>query len=218
MLILKAGSNYHVEGGKLIGIRMDDSLQLNGVLERYSLQNELLDRQVIENGFLGKSIKPVVHVNEIVSNSSIDDDELPTPPFLMMLYPTEPLPVRPYQLVEYMMIQSAYNNLVTTSRYYYYTQANKEIYYGGKVAVVELVIIPIRRPSLLILVWFYVTTDKYFNIMNCFNSIPDQGAVCSIELFTDIPVDANPRTLFDWLTNSPGHAFIRLSKSSRERQ
>jgi len=50
--------------------------------------------------------------------------------------------------------------------------------------------------------------------INCFNAVPDDGADCSIEIFADIPVDANPNTFFDFNTGSPGHVFINVRKSN----
>src|SRR5207253_3731182 len=36
--------------------------------------------------------------------------------------------------------------------------------------------------------------------MSFFNSIPDAGATCSIEIFADIPVDGDPSKFFNWQT------------------
>ncbi len=38
--------------------------------------------------------------------------------------------------------------------------------------------------------------------------------VCIIELFTDIPVDDSPSALFTWAGGSPGHSFLKITKSS----
>ncbi|RYZ91072.1 MAG: hypothetical protein EOP04_01730 [Proteobacteria bacterium] len=50
--------------------------------------------------------------------------------------------------------------------------------------------------------------------MNCFTSIPDAGATCSIEILSDIPVDGDPANFFNWQTGSPGHTFIKMNKSN----
>lgn len=50
--------------------------------------------------------------------------------------------------------------------------------------------------------------------INCFNSIPDAGATCSIQIFTDIPVDSDPNLIFDFKSGSPGHTFINIRKSN----
>ncbi len=50
--------------------------------------------------------------------------------------------------------------------------------------------------------------------MKCFADIPDEGATGSIELFTDLPVNGDPNTFFDWETGSPGHTFIQLRKQN----
>lgn len=56
-----------------------------------------------------------------------------------------------------------------------------------------------------------IDIQKY---INCFNSIPDTGSTCSIEIFTDIPVDTDPNLLFDFNSGSPGHTFIQIKKSN----
>jgi hypothetical protein len=56
-----------------------------------------------------------------------------------------------------------------------------------------------------------IDIEKY---INCFSNIPDAGATCSIELFTDIPVDSDPNKIFDIGTRSPGHTFIQIKKSN----
>jgi hypothetical protein len=50
--------------------------------------------------------------------------------------------------------------------------------------------------------------------INCFNAIPDNGATCSIEIFTDMPVDNDPNKIFDFNSGSPGHVYIQLKKSN----
>jgi hypothetical protein len=52
------------------------------------------------------------------------------------------------------------------------------------------------------------------HILSCFQTISDLGATCSIELFTDIPVDGKPDIFFNWDAGSPGHTFIQLKKAN----
>lgn len=56
-----------------------------------------------------------------------------------------------------------------------------------------------------------IDLEKY---LKCFDNIPDDGATCSIEIFTDLPVDNDPTKLFDWKTESPGHTFLQIKKSN----
>ena len=56
-----------------------------------------------------------------------------------------------------------------------------------------------------------IDISKY---ISCFNNIPDNGASCSIELFTDIPVDTDPTIGFNWETGFPGHVFLNIKKSN----
>lgn len=53
--------------------------------------------------------------------------------------------------------------------------------------------------------------------LKCFDNIPDDGATCTITIYTDIPVDNDPSKLFNWQTRSPGHAFLELKKSNGTR-
>jgi hypothetical protein len=50
--------------------------------------------------------------------------------------------------------------------------------------------------------------------INCFTQIPDAGATCSIEIYADIPIDADPNKLLDFNSGSPGHSFIQIKKSN----
>jgi hypothetical protein len=50
--------------------------------------------------------------------------------------------------------------------------------------------------------------------IKCFGSVPDAGSTCSIEIYSDIPVDNNPNSFFDISTMSPGHTFISISKKN----
>ena len=50
--------------------------------------------------------------------------------------------------------------------------------------------------------------------LNCFGSVPDGGANCSITIYTDIPVNGDPSEFFNWQTGSPGHTFLSFSKSN----
>lgn len=54
-----------------------------------------------------------------------------------------------------------------------------------------------------------IDIQKY---IDCFSAVPDAGAECSIEIFTDIPVDDDPNKLFNWDNQSPGHTFIQIMK------
>jgi hypothetical protein len=56
-----------------------------------------------------------------------------------------------------------------------------------------------------------IDLQKY---INCFNALPDAGAACAIEIFTDIPVDNDPYKLFNWEIGSPGHTFLRIRKTN----
>lgn len=50
--------------------------------------------------------------------------------------------------------------------------------------------------------------------MNCFGLIPDAGATCSIEIYTDLPVNGDASKFFDWTHGTPGHVFIQLRKEN----
>lgn len=50
--------------------------------------------------------------------------------------------------------------------------------------------------------------------LKCFSTVPDEGSTCSIEIFSDIPVDKDPNKLFNWQTASPGHTFLQIKKTN----
>lgn len=56
-----------------------------------------------------------------------------------------------------------------------------------------------------------IDLDSY---LKCFDKIPDAGAVCSIELLTDLPVDNEPLGGFNTRTGSPGHTFLQIRKQN----
>jgi len=56
-----------------------------------------------------------------------------------------------------------------------------------------------------------ISVDAY---MKCFSTIADAGSTCSIEVFTDLPVNGEPNTFFNWENGSPGHTFLQLKKSN----
>jgi hypothetical protein len=56
-----------------------------------------------------------------------------------------------------------------------------------------------------------IDLQKY---LNCFSRISDAGAISSIEIFADIPVDGDPNKLLNYQTGSPGHTFIKITKSN----
>ena len=56
-----------------------------------------------------------------------------------------------------------------------------------------------------------IDINKY---LKCFSSIPDDGAICDIQIMTDIPVDKDPGKFFDWTNGSPGHTFLKLTKTN----
>ena len=56
-----------------------------------------------------------------------------------------------------------------------------------------------------------IDVEKY---LKCFSAIPDEGALCTIEIFADIPVDSDPNKIVNIYSGSPGHTFIQLKKSN----
>ncbi|PZR29109.1 MAG: hypothetical protein DI535_03595 [Citrobacter freundii] len=56
-----------------------------------------------------------------------------------------------------------------------------------------------------------IDVDAY---LKCFSQIPDAGAICTIAIFSDIPVDGDPNKMFNFMSGSPGHAFIRIEKKN----
>lgn len=56
-----------------------------------------------------------------------------------------------------------------------------------------------------------ISLDAY---LKCFSNIADAGSTCSIEIFSDLPVNGEPNTFFDWENGSPGHSFLQIRKSN----
>jgi hypothetical protein len=143
------------------------------------------------------------------ANKIIGDDVYLQPPSKLMMYPEEaPLPERPYMLVEYINVQRAYTNIPQTNSYSYsfvktiqYPEAG-ETYTPPSTMIVDFDTYQ-PKPAMDIARW-----------LDCFQTISDFGASCSIELFTDLPVDAKPEIFFNWDNQSPGHTFIQLKKSN----
>lgn len=61
---------------------------------------------------------------------------------------------------------------------------------------------------------FYNAAIEIEEYIKCFSTIPDAGAICTIEILADIPVDNDPNKLFNWETESPGHTFLQIKKSN----
>lgn len=56
-----------------------------------------------------------------------------------------------------------------------------------------------------------ISIDAY---MKCFDDLSDNGATCSIEILTDLPVNGEPNTFFSWENGSPGHTFLQIKKAN----
>jgi len=54
--------------------------------------------------------------------------------------------------------------------------------------------------------------------LKCFTQVPDAGATCTIAIYSDIPVDGDPSRMFNFMSGSPGHAFIRVEKQNGPQQ
>ncbi|MBS1598447.1 MAG: hypothetical protein JST75_09475 [Bacteroidetes bacterium] len=53
--------------------------------------------------------------------------------------------------------------------------------------------------------------------MDCFSTLADAGAQCTLSIFTDLPVDNNPDIFFNWYAGATGHVFLQLTKSNADR-
>lgn len=50
--------------------------------------------------------------------------------------------------------------------------------------------------------------------LRCFEWVNGTNAICTIELFVDLPVDTDPTTFFLWTDAYPGHAFLQMKKTN----
>lgn len=213
-LLVKFFNRDSIEGAKRISIASEPDSLLSGSLAVSSLDKREFNLFKLIEG-------EMMRERPADGGMAIVEDEGPySPKLLMKIYPSE-APSRPTQATEYMNISRAYDNAVrATSQSYYYSQSRPEQKqaYGGGGSGTGSTSTSRHKPAPTILVDIETGYQKapvdIAAFINCFNNISDQNAMCTVELFVDIPVDSDPQVLFDWGTNSPGHTFLRLTKVS----
>ena len=200
-ILLKYDDQVIIDG-KIIEISLDDEVTVStdGSITRYTLDRKEVEKQKIVNGF--------VTAFDGNASSRVASGPINLMPLLLQMHYREG-PNLPFELVNYINIQRAYNNLPNGSHVYYYeaTENKHETSDGG------------YRPPATIT----VTQDgddhppalDIQKIIDCFKTVADLGATCTVELYTDIPVDTDPNLYVNWQQLSPGHSFMRITKSNR---
>jgi len=154
---------------------------------------------------------PRQEISCTVSPSAAIIEGYMAPPVLLKAYVVEAPPTRPQQLVDYVFTQRAYQHLTGSgNRSAYYTQrlpTSSTPYGGGATNGMA--------PTILVdfETGYALPAVDLTAMVNCFNSVRDADAVCTVEILVDIPVDGEPKAFFNWSTNSPGHCFLRLRKT-----
>lgn len=152
---------------------------------------------------LPKNLPPVAKQ----SNDAIID-EVMQPEVRITVIPTEsPLPTRPYMLVDYINVQRAYNNIPQSRSYTYSYSKTVQREAGSKYS-------PPTKITADYDTYQLKPGIDIVKVLKCFETIPDLGAKCSVELFTDLPIDRKPEIFFDWTDGFPGHSFLQLKKSA----
>ncbi|GAC1424576.1 MAG: hypothetical protein NVSMB67_25120 [Flavisolibacter sp.] len=69
---------------------------------------------------------------------------------------------------------------------------------------------------------FIIKLETYVNhpaidllaYLKCFDDVSGDKATCSVEIYSDLPVNGDPTKIFDWKTESPGHCFLQIKKAN----
>ncbi|MES2648084.1 MAG: hypothetical protein V4717_14500 [Bacteroidota bacterium] len=211
-ILLKTNNEGKILNGKIVTLTREESVHekkqfiFNGSLIIRSLNNEILVNEKIRNGRRLKLKK-----DREVQMLSFSQPE-PSPSTLPDVIVVGDLNQNGgMTLSEWMNLQSILGEL-NSFNYYFPAGTSGSSYYtdettsGGanSAPVIEIGFETsvVNQP---------ISIESY---LKCFSQIPDAGAVYSVELFTDLPVDGDPSMMFNWETESPGHTFLQIKKSN----
>lgn len=208
-ILFKVNATGFVEGA--VEVQLNFSTQgLNGMLYRRTIGQTARSEHVIVNGYL------------------TDDTELLTgeydgptgPPMLAKIIPDPRYNIgtitMQYNALYYVNIRQAYDALGKPSNEYQLTGGERKNDYGGSGTYTSSVT---GYPKTII-----VDSDLNYEakpmvdverMISCFSAVPDQGADCSITIFTDIPVNERADFLVNYKERYAGHCFLQLRKSNQ---
>jgi hypothetical protein len=212
--LFKQDSTNAIEGAKSISIQTA-RISLNGHIRTTNIATQATAEYKIEGGYL--------LVNKVTTGStgsamasSIDEGYM-SPPLMAKVVPDGRGGTQyQYTSLEYINIRQAYDALTQPSNSYHLTGGETKNPYGGGGTYTSTVT---GYPLDIV-----IDKDLYYEqnpvidiqkMIDCFNSIGDQGAVCSIELMADLPVNDHPTFLTDQRRTYAGHCFLQLKKSNQ---
>jgi len=199
-ILLRTDSIGNILRGRIVHVTNNTTVKKKGV-SRFSGE--------IATTSLKRKDKVVKVVDDTTSNTSMDllisDDGTTLPDVVVVGYIKNDN--TPYYWYWYGGIVDVYSE-TGAGTYTYGPYEYTQDYTGGAGGV---------RPDETIDIEVEGTTNPAINLssyINCFSSISNKNANYKITIFTDIPVNNDPRKLFDYTTGSCGHTFIQLTKSS----
>jgi hypothetical protein len=218
-ILLKIEADEHFSSGKIIDISSTGGAgtQYNGHINIYSLQRNLQTASAIENGYI-KSFHPV----ENSSLLNVVPVKTKTLPEIVIVRTMSPL-VENFSSSNWYSLESFFygtgggggGGLGGSSGGAYYSNSYPSVggsrSSGGRSGSIPVADDPIYIDFEPVESLTAIDLKKY---LQCFSNIPDAGATCTIKILTDIPVDTDPNSSFDWENGSPGHTFLQLTKQN----
>ncbi|MBC7886652.1 MAG: hypothetical protein H7Z13_02100 [Ferruginibacter sp.] len=213
-VVLKVLKNGVISNGRIINISNNQgattpksSLKFNGKLYIYSLKRNLITESLIKNGFI-VAFHP--EMKNMLARPDVVEVPYTTLPEVVVVASKPPVSYG-WSYSTWYNIQSFFNDDTGGGGGgggSYYSNSDFFYYYGGNnnSPVVEDPIMIDYEPVENLAA---IDLNKY---LDCFSNIPDAGAVCTIKILTDIPVDKDPNAFFNWGNGSPGHTFLQITK------
>ena len=215
-ILLKIEADKYFSSGRIIIINRtsEADTKYNGHINIYSLQRNLLTASVIENGYI-KSFH-LVENSSLLNVVPVKVETLPE----IVIVSTYHTVDESYSFPSWYMLSSFFYggggsgslSGSTGGAYYSNSYSSGGGGYssggsGGAIAVDDPIYIDYEPVESLTA----IDVKKY---LQCFVNVPDAGATCTIKILTDIPVDTDPNSSFDWENGSPGHTFLQLTKQN----
>lgn len=221
-IVFKEDSRGNIVGAKIVGLAFDHTT-LSGTLSTIDISEHMKEKEefIIINGHLAD--RYTKDENQIPNAfAAVDDYGHLTTPMLAKIIPDPRfgpvVVVMQYSALYYISIRQSYEAIAQPGTSYQLVAGESKNDYGGSSHAGTSVInsgYPVN---------INVDDDRNFEsnpvvdvqkMIDCFNSIPDQGATCSIEIMTDIPVNDNPGYLTDHNRTYAGHCFLQIKKSNQ---
>lgn len=217
-ILLKTDASGHWSKGMILNIKYAKGIQQNELVKRphsfngniivSSLNRKGTNNFQIRNGFREDSTK-----NPVLPSGNTLPDVVVTayiPPSGTISYADWYNLLDLYTPAELGIYGYGNNGGSSNSYYGYYSATDPYSYgyqHGGGLAIADPKEIEYENPESL-------PDISIHDYMKCFDNISDEGATCSIEIFSDLPVNGEPNTFFNWQDGSPGHTFLQIKKSN----